>query len=80
MDNQQRVIHRRELEKLLDEKVSQRTSEQISTAMRAEKVPYGIVKNIDEVLSSAASKKMIKTENINAKATKRMSQIAFKWK
>ena len=80
MDNQQRVIHRRELEKLLDEKVSQRTSEQISTAMRAEKVPYGIVKKIDEVLSSAASKKMIKTENINAKETKRMSQIAFKWK
>ena len=48
--------------------------------MRAEKVPYGIVKNIDEVLASEASKKMIKTENINAKATKRMSQIAFKWK
>jgi crotonobetainyl-CoA:carnitine CoA-transferase CaiB-like acyl-CoA transferase len=80
IDNQQRVIHRSELEKLLDEKVSQRTSEQIITALRAEKVPYGIVKNIDEVLSSAASKKMIKTENINAKATKRMSQIAFKWK
>jgi crotonobetainyl-CoA:carnitine CoA-transferase CaiB-like acyl-CoA transferase len=80
IDNQQRVIHRGELQKLINEKVSQRTSEQIITALRAEKVPYGIVKNIDEVLSSAASKKMIKTENINAKATKRMSQIAFKWK
>ena len=79
-DNQQRVIHRSELEKLLGEKVSQRTSEQIITALRAEKVPYGIVKNIDEVLSSAASKKMIKSEIINTKATKRMSQIAFKWK
>jgi len=80
IDNQQRVIHRNELEKLLEEKVSLRTSEQIITALRAEKVPYGIIKNIDEVLSSDASKKMIKSEIINTKSTKRMSQIAFKWK
>lgn len=80
IDNQQRVIHRGELEKLLKEKVSERTSEQIITAMRSEKVPYGIIKNIDEVVSSAASKKMIKTEIIDMKTTKRMSQIAFKWK
>ena len=79
-DNQQRVIHRGELEKLLKEKVSERTSEQIITAMRSEKVPYGIIKNIDEVVSSAASKKMIKTEIIDMKTTKRMSQIAFTWK
>lgn len=80
IDNQQRVIHRKELEKLLDEKVSQRTSEQISTAMRAENVPYGLIKNIDEVLNSEWATKMIKTERIEETLTKRMSQIAFKWK
>lgn len=79
-DNQQRVKNRISLFELIAGRVSLLSAEEISIAMRKENVPYGLIKNIDEVLNSEWATKMIKTERIEETLTKRMSQIAFKWK
>jgi hypothetical protein len=48
--------------------------------MRSEKVPYGVVKDLSEVLDSERANSMMKTEIIDSTISKRMPQIAFKWK
>jgi crotonobetainyl-CoA:carnitine CoA-transferase CaiB-like acyl-CoA transferase len=79
-DNKSRVINRSSLYDYLSDQVCLKTAEEISTAMRHEKVPYGIVKNLAEVLNSDVANDMVKSEIIDTTLSKRMPQIAFKWK
>ena len=79
-DNKSRVINRSSLHDYLSDQVCLKTAEEISAAMRQEKVPYGIVKNLAEVLNSDVANDMVKSEIIDTTFSKRMPQIAFKWK
>ena len=79
-DNKSRVINRSSLYDYLSDQVCLKTAEEISAAMRQEKVPYGIVKNLAEVLNSDVANDMVKSEIIDTTFSKRMPQIAFKWK
>jgi hypothetical protein len=41
-------------------------------------IPFGVVKNLDEVLNEESAQSLIKEEEIAGIQTKRMTQIAFK--
>ncbi len=79
-DNKRRVINRSSLYDYLANQVCLKTAKEISSAMRLEKVPYGVVKDLAEVLNSDVANDMVKTEIIDSTVSKRMPQIAFKWK
>ena len=74
------MINRSSLYDYLSDQVCLKTAEEISSAMRQEKVPYGVVKDLSEVLDSDVANDMVKSEIIDSTLSKRMPQIAFKWK
>ena len=57
--NQQRVIHRDTLSKLLEERIRQRERESLLAALRLRKVPVGAVRTIDEILKEPASQSLL---------------------
>ncbi|NNK80733.1 MAG: hypothetical protein HKO93_04475, partial [Flavobacteriales bacterium] len=76
-DNQNRVVNRIGLHKLLQSKVSLLDSEEFEKACDSLKIPVGRIKNLDEVLTSAVAEGMILEEKIENIPTKRLKTVAF---
>lgn len=80
LNNVDRVANRKMLFELLEPMVKQQDSYSLSQQMSKKFIPMGIVKNLDEVFKSPRAKQLIKEELIDGEMTRRVSQIAFKWK
>ena len=78
--NQLRVKNRKELEVLIQKKVSQLNSDEIQKALNGVKVPCAQIKTIGEVLKEKKAQHLIKNELIEDEMTSRITSIAFKWK
>ncbi len=75
--NQQRVIHRSELQEYLQACIGQLDSSQLLEELNALFVPVGKVRAIDDVLQQPEAKRLIRTETIDGVPTSRITSIAF---
>lgn len=78
--NVNRVTNRTLLQELIQEVISRFEAAEILEFMHAHFVPAGLIQNLEEVFQNPESQHLIKTENIENKETKRVSQIAFQFK
>jgi crotonobetainyl-CoA:carnitine CoA-transferase CaiB-like acyl-CoA transferase len=78
-NNQTRVVNRTELQKILQEKITYLSTDEILDAMLIQNIPAGKIKNLEEVFENEDLKNSILEENILGYKTKRVSSIAFKW-
>lgn len=77
--NVNRVANRTILEKRIQEKILQYHADEIMEYMHEKFVPAGRIKDLEEVFNSPESQKLVRTEQIEDKNTKRVSQIAFQF-
>lgn len=77
--NPVRVVHRTELQTILQEKIGIRTTREILEKMLSENVPAGKIKDLKEVFEGEQAHSLVRSELINGIPTKRVSSIAFKW-
>jgi crotonobetainyl-CoA:carnitine CoA-transferase CaiB-like acyl-CoA transferase len=77
VSNADRVSNRVSLAALLAEKIAGLTGAEIATAMLAAHVPMGTVRALDEVFSDEKAQKLVRTETIAGRETKRVTSIAF---
>lgn len=75
--NNDRLNNRAILIDTLQSAISKCTAKELFEAFESKKVPYGIIKNIGEVLETQTAKSMILEENIEGRDTLRLSSIAF---
>lgn len=75
--NQQRVAHRSELQKLLQEKIGFHACDTLLIGLHALFVPVGKVRSIDEVLNAEETQSLIRREEIDGVPTARITSIAF---
>lgn len=75
--NQQRVIHRKELQELLQHKIGQLDCSPLLNELHLRFVPVGKIKSLDEVLRSAEAGRLIRRETIDGIATARITSFAF---
>jgi crotonobetainyl-CoA:carnitine CoA-transferase CaiB-like acyl-CoA transferase len=80
ISNSERVVHRHELQQILQEKIKPLASGQILQAMLEQHVPAGKIKDLAEVFEDPTASQMIREEVIQETQTKRVSSIAFTWK
>ena len=78
--NQDRVINRFTLFKLMNDKIINMYSFDIELFGLESNVPCGIIKSIDEVFQNQKATELIREEIIENELTKRVSSIAFKFK
>ena len=78
--NQNRVENREKLAELIQEKVKYFTSTNLLNEMHNLHIPSAKIKNLDEVFQNENAKKLIRSEQISDKETKRVTSIAFEWK
>ena len=76
-DNQNRVIHREELYVPIQEKVATFLTKELLKTLKAVNVPVGKVKNLEEVFEEEAAKKLVRTEIIGGRVTKRVTSVLF---
>ncbi|MBI2259519.1 MAG: CoA transferase [Flavobacteriia bacterium] len=76
--NQNRVLNRTILFEILQNEIIKLESTSISSWANEFHVPFGIIKEIDEVLNDKAIQSLIKEEKIDTVVSKRISSIAFK--
>jgi crotonobetainyl-CoA:carnitine CoA-transferase CaiB-like acyl-CoA transferase len=79
ISNSERVVHRHELQQILQEKIKPLASGQILQAMLEQHVPAGKIKDLAEVFEDPTASQMIREEVIQETQTKRVSSIAFTW-
>ncbi len=79
ISNSERVVHRHELQQILQEKIKPLASDQILQAMLEQHVPAGKIKDLAEVFKDPTASQMIREEVIQETQTKRVSSIAFTW-
>jgi crotonobetainyl-CoA:carnitine CoA-transferase CaiB-like acyl-CoA transferase len=75
--NQQRVIHRKELQVILQNRIDMLHANAVLAWAEENTVPCGKVKTLDEVLNASNIQELIKTETIENQETKRITSIAF---
>ena len=73
-----RVENRTELEQLLAEQVKKRNANEILSALNAQFVPCGEIKDLKAVFEEREAQALVREENIEGVSTKRVSSIAFK--
>ncbi len=78
--NQDRVINRFTLFKLMNDKIINMDSVDIELFGLENNVPCGIIKNLEEVFQNQMANELIRDEKIENELTKRVSSIAFKFK
>lgn len=76
-ENQQRVIHREVLRKLLQERISAHNAEELLHEMNKRFVPMGVVRDLKQVFDQPESGKLVREEFIGDRDTKRVTTIAF---
>jgi crotonobetainyl-CoA:carnitine CoA-transferase CaiB-like acyl-CoA transferase len=75
--NTVRVTHRTELARLLSKKITKYTAELLLSDLTKARVPAGIVRNLDQVLSGPVAQSLIRTELIEGIQTKRLTSVAW---
>lgn len=80
MENNARVVHRKELYRLLQNSIQHIPAEKLLTAMHEQHVPVAKIKSLDEVFGEDEAKVLIREEEMNSRLTKRVTSIAFQWK
>lgn len=75
--NPERVKNRKELSEKLRAAINSFELQSLSAKFNASKVPFGVIKSLDEVLESKAAKSMILKEEIEGRDTIRLSGNAF---
>jgi len=78
--NQNRVENREKLAGIIQDKVKFFTSTNLLNAMHNLHIPCAKIKNLEEVFQDENAKKLVRTEQIGDKETKRVTSIAFEWK
>lgn len=78
ISNQKRVIHRVELEELLQVKIALSQSAELLQKLQKLNVPAGKIKTLDEVFELNAAQELIRTEIIDGVETKRITSTVFK--
>jgi crotonobetainyl-CoA:carnitine CoA-transferase CaiB-like acyl-CoA transferase len=76
--NVNRVINRNKLHSYFSEKIIMLNAKDIESYSLKHFIPFGIIKNIDEVLTEKSAQLLIRNEEIEGVNTKRMTQIAFR--
>ncbi|MDC3253196.1 CoA transferase, partial [Crocinitomicaceae bacterium] len=76
--NQKRIIHRQELQKIIEEKISKMLSNELLHQLELQNVPAGKIKNLKEVFKNKNAKHLILEETINGKVTRRVKSKIFK--
>ncbi len=77
--NTSRVKHRKELYKLLQDKIQFVDSDRLLNILEKDYVPAGKVKSLDEVFADKEATKLIRSEINEGKETKRVTCFAFRW-
>jgi crotonobetainyl-CoA:carnitine CoA-transferase CaiB-like acyl-CoA transferase len=77
--NQQRVQHRGILKELLQEKISERATNELLENLLVQHVPAGKVNDLKQVFEQSEAKSLIREEQIENVLSKRVTSIAFKW-
>ena len=77
--NQNRVENRKKLAEIIQEKVKCFTSTNLLNAMHNLHIPCAKIKNLKEVFEDENAKKLVRSEQIVDKETKRVTSIAFEW-
>jgi crotonobetainyl-CoA:carnitine CoA-transferase CaiB-like acyl-CoA transferase len=77
--NQQRVEHRGILKELLQEKISERATNELLENLLVQHVPAGKVNDLKQVFEQSEAKSLIREEQIENVLSKRVTSIAFKW-
>jgi crotonobetainyl-CoA:carnitine CoA-transferase CaiB-like acyl-CoA transferase len=77
--NQQRVEHRGILKELLQEKISERATNELLENLLVQHVPAGKVNDLKQVFEQSKAKSLIREEQIENVLSKRVTSIAFKW-
>jgi crotonobetainyl-CoA:carnitine CoA-transferase CaiB-like acyl-CoA transferase len=77
--NPSRVIHRAELFQLLESKIRLHETKEILDQMLKDKVPAGKINDLKDVFQDDSAEELIREENLEGIATKRVTSIAFKW-
>lgn len=75
--NQERVIHRKALFEIIQERIQLFKAETILTWMHAHFVPCGIIRNLATVFEDERAKSFVLEEVIDDKMTKRVKSVAF---
>lgn len=78
--NVNRVANRTSLQEIIQEVISRFEASEILEFMHKHFVPAGLIQNLKEVFQNPESEHLVKTETIENKETKRVSQIAFQFK
>lgn len=79
-ENKDRVKNRMQLFEYLQEKIKLFDTVTLLHEMHQRYVPAGEIKNLQAVFQEQAAQKLIRTETINGKETKRITSIGFQWK
>lgn len=76
-NNTNRILHRRDLHALLQAGLQKRKASEWVTLLTEHQVPAGCIASMDQVMANPTAKEMIREENIEGVATKRLTSIAF---
>lgn len=76
--NQQRVIHRKELQRYLEEAIQSRETTSLLERLQTLNIPAGKIQDLREVFSSEKAQSLIREEMIDGKLTKRITSVVFK--
>lgn len=76
--NQNRVINRTELQKIIQEKIKTRSTSELLSKLEPLHVPAGKVKNLAEVFEDQEAKDLVRTEIIDGVPTSRVTSVVFK--
>lgn len=79
-ENAVRVKNRSVLQEMLQDKMKQFSQEEITSYMHAHHVPVGAIRTLNEVFAKAEAQVLVRDEIIAQKATRRVTQVAFKIK
>ncbi len=76
-DNPQRVLHREALNESLSQAFAQMASDDFMRQSKAQNIPAGVIRTMDQVMEIAKQLKMIHQEDIEKIPTARVKSIAF---
>jgi crotonobetainyl-CoA:carnitine CoA-transferase CaiB-like acyl-CoA transferase len=79
-DNMSRVNCRSELVEILQEKIGLLNADKFCTSLKLMKIPYGLVRNMGEVLSTPTAKEMTWESEIEGQPVKTLKTVAFNLK
>lgn len=77
--NINRVKHRNELQRLLQQSISKISGKSLIKQLIEQNVPVAQIKTLESVFNDNQAKSLVRTELVDGQITKRVSQVAFKF-